>query len=363
MSNQGLEKLLSFYHLNKNSNFTELHDFLLDTGIIDSIMNEFYGYILKFDNLVQVIENSGRAVKDVKAAQRRHWVNTLKTGFDDSYEQRVRRIGMSHVKIDLTPEWYIGGYNQVQQVFLKEVESLKNKGNGLFAKKAKYSNEELQEFITTFLKITNIDMSVSINVYIALSNQKHDELMARQSAIKDQLTVGIAESTQATSDVSSAVNTILNENNSCQTLISNSKSSLNELTESSRAFNNDIEEIKNILNLIKDISTKTNLLSLNASIEAARAGDAGKGFAVVASEVKKLADQTSSSVNDIAKSLEKIVTGSEQISTSIEEVDEVTSNVVKSNTVVNEMISAQSAAIEEITATMESLDSIAKDEM
>ncbi|HAG52996.1 MAG TPA: hypothetical protein DCL21_04325 [Alphaproteobacteria bacterium] len=362
MSQQNLSKLLSFYHLDQGRKFTELHDFLVDTKIIDSIMNEFYNYILKFDNLVHVLENSGRSVENVKAAQRNHWINTLKAGFDDSYEQRVKRIGMSHVKVDLTPEWYIGGYNQVQQVFLKEVNALMAKKNTLFSKK-KYQNEKLQEFISTFFKITNIDMSVSISVYIALSNQKHDELMARQSAIKDQLTVGIAESTQATSDVSSAVNTILNENNSCQTLISNSKDSLDELTHASKAFNNDIEEIRSILSLIKDISTKTNLLSLNASIEAARAGDAGKGFAVVASEVKKLADQTSSSVNDIAQSLEKIVTGSEQISTSIEEVDEVTSNVVRSNNVVNEMISAQSAAIEEITATMESLDSIAKDEM
>lgn len=126
-----------------------------------------------------------------------------------------------------------------------------------------------------------------------------------------------------------------------------------------------MKEIDVILESIQDIASQTNLLSLNASIEAARAGGAGKGFAVVAGEVKKLADDCVNASKQIAEIVKNISGEMEKSGVLVRELEEnADSQLAKlngANDFVDNIIDgifAVSGEITEINAEIKSLDSV-----
>jgi methyl-accepting chemotaxis protein len=119
-------------------------------------------------------------------------------------------------------------------------------------------------------------------------------------------------------------------------------------------------QIGEVANLIRSIAEQTNLLALNATIEAARAGEAGRGFAVVASEVKALASQTTRATEDIARQIEAVQGASRDTLGALGSVQETVENLASVVSSVAVAVGQQTAAVSEIARSVTEVSSEAQ---
>lgn len=133
------------------------------------------------------------------------------------------------------------------------------------------------------------------------------------------------------------------------------KESINSIYNQTMSTNDAVVHIHQAVEAIKSIASQTSLLSLNASIEAAKAGEFGKGFSVVASEIKKLSEQSESSAKQVSEVLDRLTAESEK---SVMLMNEVQENYVKQNESVNRTKQAFDVIESSIDMALESIHSV-----
>ncbi|WCR26805.1 protoglobin domain-containing protein [Paenibacillus thiaminolyticus] len=255
---------------------------------------------------------------------------------DEEYIRVRQRIGIMHSHIQLAPEWFVSSFLRIYEFLVPLI--LQD-----------FRTAEASDLLLALHRILMLDAQIVLEAYQSAyefrlldTNSEtmekliqmdgiHTLLMSAEASMKDaqhiqesaeQLTASIEEVSSQTTEAAATTERMLGTLQDNRSIVEQTIDGLEEMTDLFRDTKSRFEELQQsllelsgVVDMINSVADSTHLLALNASIEAARAGEEGRGFAVVAGEVRKLSEQTKTSVGEVYE----VIANIQQLATSVQE--------------------------------------------
>ncbi|MEG0385043.1 MAG: globin-coupled sensor protein [Solibacillus sp.] len=283
---------------------------------IRDIVEAFYSAVESIPRFVNII-NQHSSSERLRQTMSHHVLEMFEGRIDQSFLEKRRRVALMHVRIGLTTKGYLAAFQKLESALQKVIFN------------ANFSPEDTAKIVEAIGKICNFEQQLVLEEYEKVSagllEEKQQQVklevktivgdiskdLEQQSGNTSNIVLGLIDNTQTVDhfvhhSIERAIKTkhASQEGYQQMALLGKQTSEINEKTVEMaamvEALDSSSAKIYAVIEMVKRIAGQTNLLALNSAIEAARAGEHGKGFAVVADEVRKLADQTKTSVEQIA---------------------------------------------------------------